>query len=71
MCNNNGNNFIAEFHNTPFAPDLCDGLFLIIMLMNLEHIFYLTEIFARCDLEIRSKMRVLYHIVHLQKMYFW
>ena len=27
MCNNNGDNLMAIFHNILLAPDLCDGLF--------------------------------------------
>ena len=37
MCDNNGDPFIATFHNVLLAPDLCNSLFSIIMLMNLEH----------------------------------
>ena len=39
MCNNNGDTFIATLHNVLLAPDLCDRLFSIIMLMNLVHNF--------------------------------
>ena len=35
ICDNNGDPFIATFHNVCLAPDLCDRLFSIIMLMNL------------------------------------
>ena len=35
MWDNNGNTFIAILHNVLLAPDLCGGLFSIIMLMNL------------------------------------
>ena len=34
MCNNNGDPFIVTLHNILLAPDLCDRLFSIIMLMN-------------------------------------
>ena len=34
MCKNNGYTFIATLYNILLAPDLCDRLFLIIMLMN-------------------------------------
>ena len=37
MCNHNGNTFIAKLYNVLLAPDLCDRLFLIIMLMNAGH----------------------------------
>ena len=34
MCNNTKDTFIATLHNVILAPDLCDRLFSIIMLMN-------------------------------------
>ena len=37
MCDDNGKPFIATLHNVLLAPDLCDGLFLIITLMNSGH----------------------------------
>ena len=37
MCDDNGNTFIAKLHNVLLAPDLCDRLFSIIMLMNSGH----------------------------------
>ena len=37
ICGDNGNPFIAALHNLILAPDLCDGLFLIITLINLGH----------------------------------
>ena len=37
MCDDNGDTFIATLHNILLAPDLCDGLFLIVTLMNLGH----------------------------------
>ena len=37
MCNNNGDPFIATLHSILLAPDLCDGLFSNITLMNSKH----------------------------------
>ena len=37
MCDDNGKSFIATLHSVLVAPDLCDGLFSIVMLMNLGH----------------------------------
>ena len=37
MCDNNGDPFIATLHNVLLAADLCNRLFSIITLMNLEH----------------------------------
>ena len=39
MCDNNGNPFIATLHNVLLEPDLCDGLFFIIIIMNLGPTF--------------------------------
>ena len=38
-CNDNGKKFIATLYNVLLAPDLCDRLFSIIMLMNAGHTF--------------------------------
>ena len=37
MCNNHRYPFIAKSHNVLLAPDLCDGLFSIITLINSGH----------------------------------
>ena len=37
MCNNNRNKFIATLYNLLIAPDLCNRLFSIVMLMNAGH----------------------------------
>ena len=37
MCYNHGYPFIATLQNVLLAPDLCDGLFSIIELMNSGH----------------------------------
>ena len=37
MCDDNGNPFIATLHNKLLKPDLCDGGFSIITLMNLGY----------------------------------
>ena len=34
MCDNNGHTFIATLHNVLLEPDLCDGLFSNITLIN-------------------------------------
>ena len=44
MCDDNGDPFIATFHNVLLAPDLCDRLFYIIKLMNSGR----TCIFHKC-----------------------
>ena len=42
MCDDNGDTFIAKFHNVLLAQDLCDELFSIITFMNMGHtcLFY-------------------------------
>ena len=37
MCDDNGYPFIATLHNIISVPDLCNGLFLIITLINFGH----------------------------------
>ena len=37
ICDENGKPFIATLYNVLLAPDLCDQVFSIITLMNLEH----------------------------------
>ena len=37
MCDDKGKNFVATLYNVLLAPDLCDRLFSIIMLMNAGH----------------------------------
>ena len=37
MRENNGKTFIDTLYNVLLAPDLCDRLFTIFMLMNLGH----------------------------------
>ena len=37
MWDNNGDPFIVMFHNVLLSPDLCEGLFSIITLMNSGH----------------------------------
>ena len=71
MCGDNGDPFIATLHTVLLAPDLCDGLSLIIELMNSGHTFYLTKGFAWCTSTIRRKMRRLCHIVHRENTNFW
>ena len=37
ICDNNGKTFITTLYNVLLAPDLCNRLFSIIMLMNVGH----------------------------------
>ena len=46
MCNNNGYAFIEMLHNVLLAPDLCDRLFSIIMLMNSGNNYLLHKVFC-------------------------
>ena len=46
MCDDNGDTFIATFHNVILAPDLCNRLFSIITLMNLVHDYFFLKGFC-------------------------
>ena len=43
MCDDNGDNIIATLHNVLLAPDLCDRLFSIFMLMSSGHTCFLRK----------------------------
>ena len=44
--NDNGKKFVATFYNVRLAPDLCDRLFSIIMLMNAGHTCLFHKVFC-------------------------
>ena len=46
MCDNDGDTFITTLHNILLAPDLCDGLFLIITLLNTGNTCFLQKGFC-------------------------
>ena len=46
MCDDNGDNFIATFHNILLVPDICNRLFSIIKLMNLGHTCLFHKVFC-------------------------
>ena len=55
MCDNNGNTFIATFHNVLLAPDICNRLFSIITLMNSGRNFLFHKGF--CTVYFRDKRK--------------
>ena len=55
MCDNNENNFIAMLHKVLLAPDLFDGLFSIITLMNQGHTCLFHKGF--CTVQICNKKK--------------
>ena len=64
--------FISTLHSVLLTPDLCDGLFPIITLINLGHTCLLqTNKIALCTLEQERKMGLNYHIVHKGNINFW
>ena len=69
ICDNNGDNFIATFHNVFLAPDLCNSLFSIINLTNSGHNCLFHKSFCTVYFDDKEKMRLLYHIVHRQNMH--
>ena len=46
MCDDNGNNFIATLYNVLLAPDICDGLFFVITLINARHTCLFHKVFC-------------------------
>ena len=58
MCNNNGKPFIAILHNVLLSLDLCDSLFLIIMLMNSLHTFLFRKCFSIVYFRVKEKNAV-------------
>ena len=64
MCDNHGDDFIAALHNIILASDLCEGLFSIILLINLVRTSLFQKGFVRCTLDKRRKTRLLYHLLH-------
>ena len=49
MCDDNGNSFITTLYSVLLAPNLCDRLFSIIMLMNAGHSCLFTKFFSPCN----------------------
>ena len=53
MCDDNGKIFFATLYNVLLAPDLCDRLFSIIILMNAGHMCLFQKWF--CTVYFRAK----------------
>ena len=70
MCKNNENSFIAALHNVILAPDLCDRLFSIIILMNLVHTCFFDKGFYTVYFSNKEKTQLLHHMVHSGNMHF-
>ena len=70
MCDNNGNPFIATLHNVILAPDLCDWLFSIIMLMNSGHTCLFHKGFCTVYFGAKENNAVICHTVHKGSMHF-
>ena len=70
MCDNNGDPFIATSQNEILAPDLCDGFFSVITLINLGYTCLFHKGFCTAYLRLKEKMRLHYHIVHKGNMDF-
>ena len=45
MCDNNGDTFITTLHDVLLAPDICNGLFSIIILMNFGYTCFFQNVF--------------------------
>ena len=59
MCDDNRDTFIATLHKVLLAPDLCDRLFLIIMLMNVVNTCLFNKGFCTVYLRNKENMRLL------------
>ena len=55
MCKNNGNPSIAKFHNILLAPGPCNGLFSIIVLINLGHTCLFHKVFSMVYFENKKE----------------
>ena len=64
MCDDNGKKFVAALYNVLLAPDLCDRLFSIIMLMNAGHTCLFHKGFCTVYFGAKEDNAVQYHIVH-------
>ena len=56
MCDNNGKKFVATLYNVLLAPDLCDRLFYIVMLMNVGYTFLFHKRFFTVYLGAKSSL---------------
>ena len=71
MCDDDGDTFIATFHNVVLAPDLCNRLFSIITLINLVNTCLFHKGFYTVYFGKNRKMWLPCHIVHRGNMHFW
>ena len=71
MCYDQGDPFITTLHNVILAPYLCNGLFLIIALMNLGHTCLFHKEFCTVKFIEKKKIQLHYHILHRGNMNFW
>ena len=58
MCDDNGESFITTLHNILLAPDLCNGLFSIITLMNVGHTCLFHKVFCTVYFGAKEKNAV-------------
>ena len=71
MCDGHGDLFIAMLQNIPLAPDLCDGLFSIITLMNSGHTCLLHKGFCTVYFGAKEKNAVTLSHSTQRKHAFW
>ena len=70
MCGENRDTFIAMLHNVLLAPDLCEIIFSIVMLMNLGHTSLFHKGFCTVYFGEKVKMKLHYYIVNKGNMHF-
>ena len=71
VCDNKRDPFIATLHSVLLAPDICDGIFSFITLMNPGHNCLFQKGFCMVYFGDKEKIRLLYHIIHRGNMHFW
>ena len=70
MRGDNGKPFIDTLYNIRFAPDLCNWLFSIIVIINLVHTFLFCKVFCTVSFSVNEQNTVtLPHIVHKKQAF--
>ena len=70
MCDDNGDTFIATLHYVLLAPDICNRLFSIVVLMNQGHTCLFQKGFCTVYFREKDKIRLTCHIVQKGNMHF-
>ena len=71
MCDNNGDAFVLTLQNVLLAPDLCDRVFSIIMLVNLGQTCLIQKRFCMVYFGDKEKMWLPCQVVHKETCILW